>query len=142
MEVVNTLDIDGTQWEIRDEEARNKIAKLEAKTTVKIIEKINKEKIKLNLIEINDEKFLQLHIDGLEWSGTIGENIASFVQDTRLPSVARCIVGIEPLDGLGRYSAGLDIYNYGEIAIYPYIEGNRYGTFKPCKLYGDSFIKI
>ena len=29
MEVVNTLDIDGTQWEIQDAEARNKIAELE-----------------------------------------------------------------------------------------------------------------
>ena len=29
MEVVNTLDIDGTQWEIQDTEARNKIANLE-----------------------------------------------------------------------------------------------------------------
>lgn len=29
MEVVNTLDIDGTQWEIQDAEARNKIATLE-----------------------------------------------------------------------------------------------------------------
>ena len=29
MEVVNTLDIDGTQWELQDVEARNKIAVLE-----------------------------------------------------------------------------------------------------------------
>ena len=29
MEVVNTLDIDGTQWELRDVEARNRIAELE-----------------------------------------------------------------------------------------------------------------
>ena len=29
MEIVNTLDIDGTQWEIQDVEARNKIATLE-----------------------------------------------------------------------------------------------------------------
>lgn len=31
MEVVNTLDIDGTQWKIRDEEARNEIATLKNK---------------------------------------------------------------------------------------------------------------
>ena len=29
MEVVNTLDIDGTQWEIQDAEARNKITTIE-----------------------------------------------------------------------------------------------------------------
>ena len=40
MEVVNTLDIDGTQWEIRDEEARNKIATLE--TEIKKLKTIEK----------------------------------------------------------------------------------------------------
>lgn len=35
MEVVNTLDIDGSQWEIQDVEARNKIAVLEDSLTVK-----------------------------------------------------------------------------------------------------------
>lgn len=40
MEVVNTLDIDGTQWEIRDEEARKKIANLEKEVNINIPEKI------------------------------------------------------------------------------------------------------
>ena len=35
MEVVNTLDIDGTQWEIQDVEARNRIAELEDKLNIK-----------------------------------------------------------------------------------------------------------
>lgn len=142
MEVVNTLDIDGTQWEIQDEVARNRIAELETKTTIKITEKINEEKIKLNLIEICNEKFLQLHITGLEWSGTIGESISNFVQDFGLQTVVRCIVGIDSLNGDGRYTAGLDINDYGTIKIYPHIEGSTTGTFKPCKIYGDAFIKI
>ena len=37
MEVVNTLDIDGTQWEIQDAEARNKIAVLEDFITTKVL---------------------------------------------------------------------------------------------------------
>ena len=40
MEIVNTLDIDGTQWEIRDEEARNKISALQAEIEkLKTVEK-------------------------------------------------------------------------------------------------------
>ena len=35
MEVVNTLDIDGSQWELQDVEARNKIATIEDSLTVK-----------------------------------------------------------------------------------------------------------
>ena len=40
MEIVNTLDIDGTQWEIRDEEARNKIAVLENDNIVQDLENV------------------------------------------------------------------------------------------------------
>ena len=40
MEVVNKLDIDGTQWEIQDLEARNKIAHLEKEVNINIPEKI------------------------------------------------------------------------------------------------------
>lgn len=40
MEVVNTLDIDGTQWEIRDIEARNKISALQTEIEkLKTVEK-------------------------------------------------------------------------------------------------------
>ena len=40
MEVVNTLDIDGTQWEIQDSEARNDIAVLKQLMTVEDMPKI------------------------------------------------------------------------------------------------------
>ena len=39
MEVVNTLDIDGTQWEIQDEKARNKIVGIEELLTTKTLPK-------------------------------------------------------------------------------------------------------
>ena len=45
MEVVNTLDIDGTQWEMQDVEARNRIAELEKSLVTQSLEDIN---IKLN----------------------------------------------------------------------------------------------
>ena len=37
MEVVNTLDIDGTQWEIQDSEARNQISMLKSEMKYKIV---------------------------------------------------------------------------------------------------------
>ena len=40
MEVVNTLDIDGNQWEIQDVEARSKIAKIEEEVNINIPKKI------------------------------------------------------------------------------------------------------
>lgn len=45
MEIVNTLDIDGSQWELQDVEARNKIAKIEEEVNINIPKKIeNNEK--------------------------------------------------------------------------------------------------
>ena len=41
MEVVNTLDIDGTQWEIQDVEARNRIAELEKSLVTQSLGDIN-----------------------------------------------------------------------------------------------------
>ena len=38
MEVVNTLDIDGTQWNIQDSEARNEIAVIKDLLTTKVLE--------------------------------------------------------------------------------------------------------
>lgn len=37
MEVVNTLDIDGTQWEMQDTEARNQISMLKSEMKYKIV---------------------------------------------------------------------------------------------------------
>ena len=37
MEVVNTLDIDGTQWEMQDAEARNQISMLKSEMKYKIV---------------------------------------------------------------------------------------------------------
>ena len=142
MAEVKIVDIDGSQWNMKDQVARDKIAELETKTTIKITKKIDKETIKMNLIEINGEKFIQLHFNGLRWSGVIGETIATFVQDFNLPIVIRCIIGMDFADGTGRYIADLDIQQNGEIKIYPFDKNQITGTFKAANLYGDAFIRV
>lgn len=142
MQDVKIVDIDNVQWNMKDQEARNKIAALEEKTTVKITNKSNTDKIVINLVEINGEKFLQLHIGGLRWSGLIGETIATFVQDFGLTSVIRCLIGMDFEDGSGRYIAGLDIQEDGQIKIYPSTPDKMTGTYKAARLYGDAFIKV
>ena len=139
---VKIVDIDSTQWNIKDQEARNQIATLETKTTIKITKKIDKETIKMNLVEINNEKFIQLHINALLWSGTIGETIATFVQDFNLPIILRCLIGMDFVDGTGRYIAGLDIQQDGQIRIYPSTPNQIVGVYKAGKLYGDAFIRV
>lgn len=139
---VKIVDIDTSQWNIKDQEARNRIATLEEKTTVKVTVKINEINIKLNIVEINAEKFLQLHCDGLFWQGTVGEVIASFTQDFGLNNTIRCFSGLSYRDGSGRGVATLDITTNGQIKIYPLATNITEGFFKESYIFCDTFIKI
>ena len=142
MEVVNTLDIDGTQWEIQDTEARNKIATIEEKTTIKITKKVDKVTLKMNLVEINSEKFIQLHLGGHYWSGIIGETIANFTNDFNLTEIVRCIIDLDFSDRTGRCTADIDINTDGTIKLYPQFIDKYEGSYKQGNLFGDAFIKI
>lgn len=139
---VKIIDIDGVQWDMKDQEARNSLAELKEKTTVKITEKLNKKGVVLNLIEINDVKFLQLHFTGLYWSGTVGDTVATFTQDFGMLNLVRCLIGAEREDKQGRLGIGLDIGIDGRIKAFPQISNIMSGYYAPCYLYGDSFIKI
>lgn len=139
---VKIVDIDGSQWSMKDQVARDKIADLEKKTTVKITNKSNTDKIVINLVEINDEKFLQLHINGLEWSGIIGETVATFVQDFGLVNIIRCMSTVDFIDGSGRFAVNVDIREEGEIQVFPITPNQMAGTYKAARLYGDAFIRV
>lgn len=142
MEVVNTLDIDGTQWELQDVEARNKIATIEEKTTIKITKKVDEVNIKMNLVEINGEKFIQLHFSDHYWSGVIGETIANFTNDFNLTDTVRCIIDLDFADKTGRCAADIDINTDGTIRLYPHLINKYEGSYKNGNLFGDAFIKI
>lgn len=142
MEIVNTLDIDGTQWEIQDVEARNRIAELEQKPIIKVTNKINTQSIKMDLIEINNEKFLNLRIWRYKWSGKIEERIASFTQDIGLTATTGCLMLGSKLNQTGRIAIHIDITTYGELLIYPCTENMYIGNYSECYIYGNAFIKI
>lgn len=136
------VNIKGVQWDLKDEVARNKIIGLETKTTVKVTNKVNDEKFVMNLIEINDEKFLQLHFNGLYWSGRIAESVAIFNNDFGLVNVVRCMVGIDFADAAGRDTLGFDIEPSGHIKAYPQTPNQITGVYKAAYIYGDAFIRV
>ena len=142
MEVVNTLDIDGTQWEMQDQEARRKIAELENKPIVKVTNKINNQNIKMNLVEIDNEKFINLRIWGYKWSGKIEEKIASFTQDIGLTETTGCLMLGSKVDKTGRIVIHIDITVFGDILIFPCTENMYIGNYSECMIYGNAFIKI
>lgn len=142
MAEVAKIDIDGVQWDIKDQNARDKITVLETKTTVKVTNKVSKVNFIMNLVEINDEKFLQLHFDGLYWSGEIAETVATFNNDFGLKGIIRCMVGMDLADGVGRDTLAFDIQHDGYIKAYPQTINQTTGMYKAGNVYGDAFIRI
>ena len=136
------IDIQGVQWELKDQNARDKIAALEEKTTIKITKKIDEEAIKMNLIEINGEIFIQLHIQLYIWNGKIGETIGKFTNDFGIGHIVRATAAIDPMDFSGRVTGGIDIRSDGTIKLYPHIENQWSGTWKESKVFCDAFIKV
>ena len=139
---VKIIDIDNIQWNIKDQVARDKIIALETKTTVKVINKVSKIDFIMNLIEINDEKFLQLHFSGLYWSGEIGETVATFNNDFGLVDIVRCMIGMDFIDGSGRDTLGFDIEHTGNIKAYPQTVNQLVGMYRAGRIYGDAFIRV
>lgn len=142
MAEVHIVDIDGEQWDIKDSPLTSRVAALETKTTVEIVRKIDEEAFKMNLVKINGEKFLQLHITGYYWSGFIGGIVANFVQDFGMTDDIRCVVCMDTLDNVGRITGVLVIGKNGTISIFPFTENQKEGTYKPCSFYGDVFVKV
>ena len=136
------VNIKGVQWELKDEVARNRITELETKTNIKVTNKINDPKFIMNLVEINNEKFLQLHFNGILWSGKIADIIGSFNNDFGLKNVIRCLVGMDLANGAGRETIGFDIEPTGVIRAYPQAPNQMVGMYKAGYVYGDAFIRV
>ena len=136
------VNIKGVQWDLKDEVARNKIAELETKTNIKVTNKINDPKFIMNLVEINNEKFLQLHFNGILWSGEIAAIIASFKNDFGLKNVIRCLVEMDLASGTGRETIGFDIEPTGFIKAYPQAPNQIVGMYKAGYVHGDAFIRV
>ena len=139
---VKIIDIDSAQWNMKDQVARDKIAELEQKKHIKITQLIDKGVIKLDLVEIDDEKFLNLRIWSYIWSGKIGEVIANFTQDIGLMDTTGGLMIASKIDKTGRIAVHIDIKTNGELEIYPALENMYSGNYSASYIYGNAFIKI
>ena len=69
MEVVNTLEIDGTQWEIQDAEARNKIVHLEEEVNINIPKRFTTDEKRIdNVYKYAEGKTIQECCNKLNYS--------------------------------------------------------------------------
>lgn len=139
---VKIIDIDNEQWNMKDQEARNRIANLETKTTVteEVLEHV--ENSFISLAVINGVKFFHLHFDGNMVVSQIGEVVfhQGIVQGHT--SIVRGFVTLDKTDGTGRIPADIDINLNGYTYIYPILPNQYNGYITSCKIYGDCFIKV
>lgn len=140
MEPVNELDIDGYRWEMQDVEARNRIAKLETKTNVKITNIINEEILLMNVIEINGEKLLQVKVRNYAWKGEDGELIASFRNDFGLKNYKRFFSNITSASG--RNLGFVFIDPIGEVRFYPCFERDKWSSFINWYIFGETLLRV
>lgn len=136
------VDIKGVQWELKDGVARNKIAALEKKIIVKVTKKIDEKEIKMDLVEIDGEMFINLRIWGYKWSGNIGESIANFTQDIGLKDTTGCLMLASKVNRTGRVAIHIDITVQGGLEVFPCSEHLYSGTYEESYIYGSAFIKI
>ena len=139
---VKIIDIDSEQWNIKDQKARNDIATLEEKTTVEKTVLYNTNQLNVTVLEINGEKFLQAHFDGLSWGGEIGAIVATLSENIGNTTVLRGVVHISPTNQVGRIATNIDFGTDGKLYIYPLLTDQTTGTFKPSQIYGDVLLKV
>lgn len=81
MEIVNTLDIDGTQWEMQDVEARNKIAVLENYNIAQDLENVSIDMLPgysaVDNYMFNHYKIGKIHFMSVVLTNLKGENIGT-----------------------------------------------------------------
>ena len=139
---VKIIDIDGSQWNIKDQVVRDKIANLETKTTIKeeVLEQ-NGESF-ISVVTINDKKFIHLHFNGNIQVLSIGQTIFQQGQIQGMTKIIRGFVTLDKTDGTGRLPADIDVNQNGNTYIYPIIPDKYTGSIAPCRIYGDIFAMI
>lgn len=139
---VKKIDIDGVQWDMKDEVARNKIIELETKTTAneKILAQNGESYI--SLVTINNKKFIHLRFKGNIIISEIGQSILDTGVIEGLTDTISVIMDLTRVDRGGRYPAVVDVNITGNVSVYPIIPNQISGNVSDCQLFGDCFTMV
>ena len=139
---VKIIDIDSEQWNMKDQKARDDIAALEQKTTTKTKNLWKSGASFLELVTINDAKFLHLHLQGFRTSGNYPKTLFSFQNDFGLTIGVRGQGFYDDISIMDRVACGFDFSPQGTVLTYPLSKGLYSGTWGNIDFYADCFIKV
>lgn len=139
---VKIVDIDNVQWNMKDQEARNKIAEIETKVTINEKILVQRGASYISLVTINNKKFVHLRFKGNIIISSIGQNIFNIGVIEGITETISVIMDLTRIDRGGRYPAVADITVNGDVNIYPILPNQIDGNINNCQLFGDCFTII
>lgn len=142
MEKVSIIDIQGVQWAIKDQEATERIVKLEEKTNIKKTRLWENGDSYFELVEISGVKYYNVSFQGTPYIRKIGELIFTIPKVGQVQIANRAIVLGDIEDGSGRVPVTININEDGTINAFAMFENQISGEHKGIRLYGNIFLMV
>lgn len=139
MDKVSTIEIQGIQWEIEDENAHERINKLETETTIKRTELWRRGISFIEMVEYNGLVFYNGSFKDNIKVSFMGETILTMTPGKQKNETVQVILAGDVADFTGRVPVVLNIFKNGNVEAYIITENAYSGTYKECILFGDFF---
>ena len=139
MEKVSMIDIQGIQWQIKDQEATERLDKLETKTNIKKTRLWESGNSYFELVEINDVKYYNAFFQGTPYIDKIGQIIFKIPNIGQVQTANRAIVSGDKTDNTGRIPVSIEIGSDGTVKAFAIFDNQFFGTHPEIALYGQIF---
>lgn len=142
MEKVSIIDIQGVQWAVKDQEATERLNKLEEKTNIKKTRLWEGPGSYIELVEINGVKYYNVFFQGTPYVSEIGEILFIIPSVGQVQDYNRIMVSGDRIDHKGRVPVILEISKEGVVKAFPIIENQISGSYNAIDLYGQAFVMV
>ena len=139
---VKIIDIDSEQWNMKDQNARDRLAELETGNKIQNIETTPSSNVTMELITITNVKFLQITFTGFLLNLQSEQNILSFTNNFGLNENFYFLVDADKVSQTGRVPVIIGLLTSGIMQTYPIVIDNWTPNLGQCRLYGQALIKI
>ena len=139
MDKVSTIEIQDVLWEIEDENARERINKLETETAVKRTELWRLGNSYIEMVEYDGLVFYNGSFKDNIKVSSIGEKILTITPGKQKNEIVQVFLAGDIADFTGRISVILNISKNGNINAYPITENAYSGKYKEYILFGNFF---
>lgn len=139
---VKKIDIDGVQWDMKDEVARNRINELEQKTDIMTERIWEKDNSFIDKVKINNEYFVQVHFEHFRYKGEAVEDIITLQKPLGNSRTLRAQMLGDVIYQINRISIDLDFTEKGIVSAVILNQNIYMGGNFEIEIYGDAFLKI